>query len=168
MSADGTGGGAGTMNVDRWALHDLYADYARLLDDGPLEDWPLLFLEECLYLAVPRENHDAGLPLATLRCESRAMLQDRVRAVQETIMYEPRYLRHHITQIRPLPRTDGSLDVTAHYSVVEVLQDEVPRILSVGRYLDVVTQASDGALRFAEKRVIYDSEMVPNTLVYPL
>jgi salicylate 5-hydroxylase small subunit len=168
MSSAGTEGGAGSMNVLRWALEDLYADYARLLDDGPLEDWPLLFLEECLYLTIPRENHDAGLPLATLRCESRAMLQDRVRAVQETMMYEPRFLRHHITQIRPLRRTDGSMAVTAHYSVVEVLQDELPRILSVGRYLDVVIEAPDGALRFAEKRVVYDSVMVPNTLVYPL
>ena len=40
------------MNVDRWRLEDLYADYARLLDDGPLEAWPGLFVEQCLY-AVP-------------------------------------------------------------------------------------------------------------------
>lgn len=156
------------MTVDRWKLEDLYADYARLLDDGPLEQWPSLFLEECLYLAIPRDNYDAGLPLATLRCESRGMLADRVKAVQETIMYEPRYLRHQITQVRPRPRDDGRLDVTAGYTVVEVLQDELPRILSVGRYLDIVVEDADGALRFAEKRVIYDSVLVPNTIVYPL
>lgn len=156
------------MNVDRWRLEDLYADYARLLDDGPLEAWPGLFLESCLYLAIPRDNFDAGLPLATLRCESRGMLADRVKAVQETIMFEPRYLRHHITQIRPQVRDDGALDVTAHYTVVEVLHDELPKILSVGRYLDVVVEDDDGALRFAEKRVVYDSVLVPNTIVYPL
>ena len=156
------------MNVDRWRLEDLYADYARLLDDGPLEDWPGLFVEQCLYLAIPRDNFDAGLPLATLRCESRGMLADRVKAVQETIMFEPRYLRHHITQIRPAERDDGALDVTAHYTVVEVLHDELPRILSVGRYLDVVVEDEDGELRFAEKRAVYDSVLVPNTIVYPL
>jgi salicylate 5-hydroxylase small subunit len=96
------------------------------------------------------------------------MLQDRVRAVQETMTYEPRYLRHHITQIRPLEPGEWPLCVTAHYSVLEVLHDELPRILSVGRYLDVVVRDGDGALRFAEKRVIYDSVMVPNTIVYPL
>lgn len=154
--------------IDRWALEDLYAEYARLLDDGPLEDWPALFLEDCLYLAIPRENHDAGLPLATLRCESRAMLRDRVRAIRETVMYEPRYLRHHITQIRPQQRDDGTIEVTAQYSVLEVLPDDLPRVLSVGRYLDVVATAPDGGLRFAEKRVVYDSVMVPNTIVYPL
>ena len=156
------------MNVDRWRLEDLYADYARLLDDGPLEAWPGLFVEQCLYLAIPRDNFDAGLPLATLRCESRGMLADRVKAVQETIMFEPRYLRHHITQIRPTERDDGGLDVTAHYTVVEVLHDELPRILSVGRYLDVVVEDDDGELRFAEKRAVYDSVLVPNTIVYPL
>ncbi len=155
------------MNVDRWSLEDLYTDYARLLDDGPLEAWPDLFLEDCLYLAIPRDNFDAGLPLATLRCESRGMLTDRVRAVHETIMYEPRYLRHHITQISPRQRSDGQIDVTANYSVVEVLHDELPRILSVGRYLDIVAE-QDGELRFAEKRVVYDSVLVPNTIVYPL
>jgi salicylate 5-hydroxylase small subunit len=157
-----------TVDVDRWALEDLYAEYARLLDDGPLDEWPSLFLEDCLYLAIPRENYDAGLPLAIFRCESRGMLQDRVRAVQETMTYEPRYLRHHITQIRPLEPGEWPLCVTAHYSVLEVLHDELPRILSVGRYLDVVVRDGDGALRFAEKRVIYDSVMVPNTIVYPL
>lgn len=155
------------MAVDRWALEDLYAEYARLLDDGPLDAWPGLFTETCLYLAIPRDNFDAGLPLATLRCESRGMLMDRVRAVQETIMFEPRYLRHQITQIRPQPREDGRLDVTASYTVIEVLHDELPRVFSVGRYLDVVT-TEDGALRFAEKRAVYDSVLVPNTIVYPL
>lgn len=156
------------MEVDRWRLEDLYSEYAHLLDDGPLEDWPGLFLPECLYLAIPRDNFDAGLPLATLRCESRGMLADRVKAVKETIMYEPRYLRHQITQIRPRARNDGRLDVTANYTVMEVLHDELPRLLSVGRYLDVVAEDRDGSLRFAEKRVIYDSVLVPNTIVYPL
>lgn len=155
-------------SLDRWALEDLYAEYARLLDDGPLEDWPALFLEDCLYLAIPRENYDAGLPLATLRCESRAMLRDRVRAIKETVMYEPRYLRHHITQIRPQQRDDNTFDVTAHYSILEVLPDDLPRVLSVGRYLDVLVRSDDDKLLFAEKRVVYDSVMVPNTLVYPL
>ncbi|MEQ8858967.1 MAG: aromatic-ring-hydroxylating dioxygenase subunit beta [Pseudomonadales bacterium] len=156
-----------TTVIDRWALEDLYGEYARLLDDGPLEDWPALFLDDCLYLAIPRDNFDAGLPLATLRCESRGMLADRVRAVRETIMYEPRYLRHQITQIRPRRRDDGALEVTANYSVLEVLHDDLPRILSVGRYLDVVVEIG-GSLRFAEKRAVYDSVLVPNTLVYPL
>jgi 3-phenylpropionate/cinnamic acid dioxygenase small subunit len=154
--------------AQRFALEDLYAEYARRLDDGPLETWPELFTEQCLYRVIPRENHDAGLPLAIIHCESRAMLADRVRAVQETIMFESRYLRHHITNVVPEPLAGGGHAVRANFSVVEVLQDELPRILCVGRYLDRVVESGAGELRFAEKLVVYDSEMVPNTIVYPL
>lgn len=152
----------------RFALEDLYAEYARRLDDGPLSSWPELFVDDCLYRVVPRENHDGGLPLAIMHCESRAMLADRVRAVAETIMHEPRYLRHQITNVVPEPHTDGGYAVRANFSVIEVLQDELPRILCVGRYLDRVVEQPDGSLRFAEKLVVYDSEMVPNTIVYPV
>lgn len=146
------------------ALYDLYGE---LLDDGPLEDWPELFTEDCTYLVVPRDNFDQDLPLAIIRCESRGMLADRVRSVQETIMFEPRYLRHQITNVRGKARDDGSIDVIANYLVIEVLPDELPKILSVGRYLDVVVE-EEGELRFAEKWVVYDSVLVPNTIVYPL
>ena len=156
----------------RYELEDLYARYASTLDDGPLDAWPDLFSEECLYLVIPRDNYDRDLPLAIMRCESRGMLMDRVHAVKETIMYEPRYLRHQITNIRPMARADESdgdtLSVTANYSVIEVLHDELPKILSVGRYLDLVARDAAGALHFVEKRVVYDSVLVPNTIVYPL
>ncbi|NIP13456.1 MAG: salicylate hydroxylase [Pseudomonadales bacterium] len=153
---------------ERAELEDVYARYAELLDDGPLAEWPALFEEECLYLVIPRENYDQGLPLAIMRCESRGMLEDRVRAVQETIMHEPRHLRHHITNVRGLRTEGGGFSVTANYSIIEVLQDELPRILSVGRYLDVLSRSPTGKLMFAEKRVVFDSVLVPNTIVYPL
>lgn len=153
---------------ERAELEEVYGRYAELLDDGPLADWPSLFDDECLYLVIPRENHDRGLPLAIMRCESRGMLEDRVRAVQETIMHEPRYLRHHITNVRGARTDDGGYSVIANYSVIEVLQDELPRVLSVGRYLDVLTRSTTGKLMFKEKRVVFDSVMVPNTIVYPL
>jgi salicylate 5-hydroxylase small subunit len=152
----------------RFVLEDLYSEYARRLDDGPLETWPDLFTEACLYRVVPRENFDADLPLAVMHCESRGMLRDRVRAVRETIMHESRYLRHQISNVVPVADPNGGYRVHANFSVVEVLQDELPRILSVGRYLDRVVAEADGSLRFAEKIVVFDSVMVPNTIVYPL
>jgi 3-phenylpropionate/cinnamic acid dioxygenase small subunit len=157
--------------VDRELQHrleQLYSHYAGVLDDGPLEEWPALFTEECLYQIIPRDNFDLGLPLAIMRCESRGMLQDRVRAVRETIMHEPRYLRHHVTNVRAtLDAATGELRARANYSVIEVLTDELPRILSVGRYIDVVDQAGDRLL-FREKLCVYDSVLVPNTIVYPI
>jgi salicylate 5-hydroxylase small subunit len=149
-------------------LELLYADYAAALDDGPLEDWPRLFGDPCLYRVMPRDNFDADLPLAIMRCESRGMLEDRVRAVRETIMHEPRYLRHQITNVRGRETETGRIAANANYVVVEVLADALPRILSVGRYIDVVEIDLDGVWRFVDKLVVYDSVLVPNTIVYPL
>lgn len=151
----------------RIELEQLHARYATVLDDGPLSEWPELFTEECLYLLTPRDNHDLGLPIAIIRCESRGMLQDRVRAVEQTVMHEPRYLRHHITNVTAT-WIDGELRGCAHYSVLEVLPDALPRVLSCGRYLDRIVRCDDGALRFQEKRCVYDSVLVPNTIVYPV
>ena len=149
-------------------LDKLYADYARLLDDGPLENWPQLFTEDSLYLVLPRDNYDQGLPMAIMRCESRGMLEDRVHAVQETIMHEPRYLRHQISNIQGKFVGADVIECVANYLVVEVLQGDLPKILSVGRYIDRICVAANGELLFVEKKVIYDSVLVPNTIVYPL
>ncbi len=149
-------------------LQALYNDYARTLDDGPLVDWPNLFTEDSLYLVIPRDNYDQGLPMAIMRCESRGMLEDRVHAVQHTIMHEPRYLRHQITNIAATLNADGTISCGANYSVIEVVEGELPKILSAGRYIDLVSAPADGQLRFIEKKVIYDSVLVPNTIVYPL
>ena len=160
-------------------LTDLFDRYGALLDDGPLEAWPELFTEACDYRVIPRDNFDAGLPLAIMRCESRGMLMDRVHSVQETIMHEPRYLRHQITNVRGSAQDDGSINVAANYLVVEVLPDALPQILSVGRYLGRVVNeppASDtgsgtganGGLVIQALTVVYDSVLVPNTIVYPL
>jgi 3-phenylpropionate/cinnamic acid dioxygenase small subunit len=96
------------------------------------------------------------------------MLEDRVRAVKETMVYEPRYLRHHITNARVVGHEGETILATANFSVIEVLPDELPRILSVGRYLDTLERDSAGQLLFRKKRVVYDSVLVPNTIVYPL
>lgn len=152
----------------QYQLEMLYSRYAEVLDDGPLSEWPLMFTEECTYKVMPRDNFDRGLPLAIIRCESRAMLEDRVRSVEDTMMYEPRYLRHHITNIRAKNTTDEVIEAVANYSVIEVLYDELPKILSVGRYFDKIVPGDNGRLLFAEKLCVYDSVLVPNTIVYPL
>ena len=152
----------------QYAVEALYARYAEVLDDGPLSEWPEMFTENCNYQVIPRDNFDSGLPLAIMRCESRGMLQDRVRSVEETMLHEPRYLRHHITNIRIKNANDRLIEAVANYSVIEVLLDELPKVLSVGRYLDKIERSAEGQLRFSEKLCVYDSVLVPNTIVYPL
>ena len=62
--------------------------------------WPELFVEDAFYDVIPRENYERDMPLAIMRCESRAMMQDRVRAIRETLMFEPRHVRHLISSFQ--------------------------------------------------------------------
>jgi 3-phenylpropionate/cinnamic acid dioxygenase small subunit len=159
----------------------LYTRYAAAIDELRLDDWCALFCEDCFYAIVPRDNFDRGLPLAIMRCESRAMLADRARAIRETMMYEPRYVRHQITNVcvtngvpqrgqTPLRNAplQNAIAARANYAVFEVLPDELPKVLSVGRSIDTIVREADGVLRFREKRVVYDSVLVPNSIIYPL
>ncbi len=45
----------------RLAIDDLFADYGAHLDADRLEDWLELFVEDCVYQIVPRENAELGL-----------------------------------------------------------------------------------------------------------
>ena len=151
----------------RFEVEDLYAEYADVLDIEQFERWPELFTDDAFYDVIPRENYDRDMPLAIMRCESRAMMQDRVRAIWETLMFEPRYIRHLISSIRIRPEGDGMVSVIANYAVLETLMDEMTKVLNTGRYVDKLVR-EDGELRFKEKRCVYDSSVVPNSLVYPV
>lgn len=151
----------------RFEVEDLYAEYADVLDSDDLERWPELFVADAFYDVIPRENYERDMPLAIMRCESRAMMQDRVRAIRETLMFEPRYLRHLISGFRITPQADGDIAVSANYAVLETLSDEMTKVLNAGRYVDILTRDGND-LRFKQKRCVYDSSLVPNSLVYPV
>jgi salicylate 5-hydroxylase small subunit len=40
-------------------------------------------------------------------------------------------------------------------------------VFNVGRSLDVIVRTEQG-LKFASRECIYDSEMVPNSIIYPI
>jgi 3-phenylpropionate/cinnamic acid dioxygenase small subunit len=151
----------------RARIEDLYAEYVYTLDDGNIEDWPNFFTEDCLYKVVSRENHDRGLPLATMLCESKGYLLDRVRAVVETSSFAPRQLRHVVSSMRLTEVTSGTASVEANFAVFQTMADQETSVFMTGRYLDEIV-LKEGQLLFAEKRCIYDTNLVPNSLIYPL
>jgi salicylate 5-hydroxylase small subunit len=149
------------------ALHTLYADYAAALDARELNRWPGFFTEDAIYKLQSRENFDRGLPLATLAFESRAMLQDRVYGALETIYHDP-YVQRHITGMPRLLSRDGELLVCeAPVLVIRTKRDAMPEILCVGRYLDRVVPTPEG-LRFAQRLVIFDNDLLPNSIIDPV
>ncbi len=153
---------------DRLRIEDLYAAYAACLDDARFAEWPDFFTDDCVYRIVPRENYDRGLPLATLSFESKGMLRDRVYAVTETLFHEPYYQRHIVSGL--LARADGEsggFRVQANYVVIRTKADALSEVYNAGRYLDHIIDDA-GALRFREKLCVFDSELIPNSLIYPI
>lgn len=151
----------------RFELDELYSEYVECLDDGDLEHWPELFTEECLYKVIPRENFERGLPLALMLCESKGMLQDRVEALQRASVYAPRAMRHLISNIRIKAQEPDGIRVQANYAVLQTLNDEPTQVFNAGKYVDRVVRDA-GRLKFKEKLCIFDSIVVPGSLVYPI
>jgi anthranilate 1,2-dioxygenase small subunit len=151
----------------RGELEDLYADYAEVIDSGALERWPAFFAEPCLYRIVSKENHDRGLPMSLMRCESLGMLKDRAFASQKLNVYGPRVWRHMVSNVRARDDDGTVIAVQANFSVFETLHDRHTGILVTGRYLDKVVR-TDAGLKFREKLCVYDSALIPGSIVAPL
>ena len=156
------------MNAEDFlALTQLNAEYASAVDAGDWEAWIGLFTEACVYRVVPRENHERGFPLATLAFEGLGMLRDRAYAIRETLFHDPYYQRHVVGLPVVRQAQAGRWHCEANYAVFRTKLSELSTVFNVGRSLDVIVRTDQG-LKFASRECIYDSEMVPNSIIYPI
>lgn len=156
------------VDIQTWFnILQLYADYAAAVDSGNWDSWPEFFTEQCTYKIQPRENFERGFPLATLALTSKGMLKDRVYGIQETLYHDPYYQRHVVGA--PIVRMveEGRIHCEANYAVFRTKYDKESTVFNVGRYVDTIVQTPAG-LKFAERLCIYDSEMIPNSIIYPI
>jgi 3-phenylpropionate/cinnamic acid dioxygenase small subunit len=151
----------------RARLADLYCAYDNALNDGELEQWPKLFAKDCIYRVIPRDNVEQGLPVAVIYCESRDMLTDRVVALRETALFAPRIARRMTTAICLRTIDDDGMHLTASFAVFQTMPDRPSELFLCGSCRDRVMDDA-GTLRFAERMFIYDSTIVPTSLVHPL
>jgi len=152
---------------DHVALAQLYADYAAIVDAADWDAWCELFTDDCRYRLVPRENFERGLPLATLAFESKGMLKDRAHAIRETLFHDPYYQRHIVGAPRLLRRDGDRVHSEANYAVFRTKPSKLTTVFNVGRYLDEIVVTTQG-LKFASRQCIYDSELIPNSIIYPI
>ena len=150
------------MRVDQ-----LNADYAAVLDEKRFEEWPEFFVEDGHYKVQARENFDRGLPLALMALESRGMMKDRVYGVTQTIYHGPYYMRHIVSPARILSQEGDVIKAEANYAVFRTRPGGVSEVYNVGRYIDELIQ-KDGSLKFRSRLCVYDSEMILNSLIYPV
>jgi salicylate 5-hydroxylase small subunit len=159
---------ATNLKFEDWlALTQLYADYASAVDSGHWDLWPELFTEQCVYRLQPRENHERGFPLATLSFTSKGMLKDRVYGIKETLFHDPYYQRHIVSMPAVRSTEGGQFRCEANYAVFRTKLSGASTVFNVGRYLDTVVRTPDG-FKFASRECIYDSELIPNSIIYPI
>jgi salicylate 5-hydroxylase small subunit len=151
----------------RARLADLYCAYDDVLNDGALERWPTMFTDPCVYKVVPRENYERGFPVAVIYCESRAMLADRITALRETSLHMPRIVRRMTSGICLRAIEDGELSLTANFALFQTMPNQPSALFLCGRTFDKVVDEG-GTLRFFERVCVYDSTIVPSSLVYPI
>jgi len=157
---------------NRAVIHDLLAEYGALLDGEQYDEWLDLFAAECRYNVMPRENYDRGLPAALIFCDSRAMLEDRIRALREANKFNIHTDRHLIG----LPRILGSyadglepgdLAIEAPFAVYQTDQEGETRLFATGLYRDRLAVGQMG-LRIRDKLILLDTFAVPSLLATPL
>jgi salicylate 5-hydroxylase small subunit len=153
------------------ALHhevdQLNADYAAALDEKRFDDWPAFFLEDARYTVQARENFERGLPLALIALESQGMMKDRVYGITQTIYHRPYYTRHVMSPARVLAQDGDRVTAQANYAVFRTRPGDASEVYNVGRYVDEIVRTPAG-LKFASRLCVYDSEMILNSLIYPI
>ncbi len=151
----------------RDGIEDLFAAYAECIDDNRLEEWPDFFVEACRYRITNRADHEAGLPHGVIYAASRAMLQDRVRALRVANIFEPHRYRHILGRVRLGRVENGVAEARSSFLVVRIMHDGAAALFATGRTLDSI--AVNGApFRFLERLVVLDSPKIDTLVVIPL
>jgi len=174
---------------DKLVLQDLQfevnllnAKYAQTLDDQRFNEWPDFFVENAHYKIQARENYARGLPLCLVDLESQGMMKDRIYGVTQTIFHAPYYTRHLIGQVLILgsqstqylkETIQSSLEsptlivTSSNYCIFRTKPGQTSEVFNVGYYLDHWARTQEG-LKLTSRHCIYDSEMILNSLIYPI
>ena len=81
-------------------------------------------------------------------------------------MYAPRYYRRFPGPLRIVSRDGDSVRIRHNLLVVQTLIDKKSEIVLSAVCHDVLVPDS-GRNRLRERIVVFDSEMIPNSLIYP-
>jgi len=102
----------------RAQIEELLARYAHAIDNDLIEDWPLFFIDDGQYLVTTRENLAKERPIGIMYCDGRGMMQDRVTALRQAIVFEPHVYRHIVGSTVISPTEDGSYAAASNFHIL--------------------------------------------------
>jgi len=153
----------------RFKIEEFNTEYSAALDDQDINRWPSFFTDDAFYRVTAKENFDQGLPVGLVWLEGRAMFLDRVAAIENTMVFAPRYLRHYVTNVDVLGFNDAQeICAKANYLIVETLMEDSTKIFQAGIYQDIFVYDESGCLKLKFRDCIYDSLLIPNDMVFPV
>lgn len=152
------------LRLEVQALLDRYID---VIDNDRLESWPALFVEDCLYEIIPRENEDMGLPAPVMRCDNQRMLRDRIIALRNANIFSPQTYRHFLSALVIQSASDAAIDFTSNYLVINSNQAGQSLVYQTGRYSGGLVRTA-GGWRFSTLRCVFETSRVQTLLAIPI
>jgi 3-phenylpropionate/cinnamic acid dioxygenase small subunit len=151
----------------RLGVQEFYARYAECLDGGRLQQWPEFFLDSCTYRVTTRRTLRLGPDEHLVSLSTRSTLRDRIAAIGQSEDYEPHTQRHTVSNFRVQAASDEELRVQANFQVLRTFPGKRTELFVSGYYDDRIMVAG-GRLSFREKLCVLDSEIPPESLLYPI
>ena len=151
----------------RLDVQELYFRYAECLDGGRLQQWPEFFLDSCIYRVTTRRNLRLGPDADIVHLGSKTSMLDRITAIGRSEDYEPYVQRHLISNFRVQAASDQELRVQANFLILRTFPERPSEYFASGSYNDRVSVV-DGRLNFREKQCLLDSDVPPESLIYPV
>jgi anthranilate 1,2-dioxygenase small subunit len=146
---------------------DAIVDYAAAIDDLRLKEWPEMFTDPCLYRITTREILQRGQPLSIMLCDNRAMLFDRVEAIEQANIFEPHLYRHILNDSRRIPGPDDALNLETGFMVIRTMMTGEQDLFLSGKYIDEIIE-SEGRVLFRSRTVVLDSSLVDTLIAIPV
>jgi 3-phenylpropionate/cinnamic acid dioxygenase small subunit len=151
----------------RLDVQEFYSRYAECLDGGRLQVWPEFFLDYCVYRITTRRNLRLGPDGDLVSLSTRTGMRDRIVAIGQSEDYEPHTQRHLVSNFRIQAASDEELRTQANFSILRTFPDRRSEYFVSGTYNDRIA-ISAGRLNFREKICVLDSDVPPDSLVYPI
>ena len=145
--------------ITRQQIEDFLFDEAALLDEWRLDEWLMLFADECGYYVPPTDlpegDHRTNLFLIA---DDRKRLEARVSQLMGRFAHAEQpnsRTRRLITNVRMRESSDGTFRATSNFVVYRLRMQETDTY--VGRYEHTFIR-EDGAMKIRERRAILDLE----------
>jgi anthranilate 1,2-dioxygenase small subunit len=153
--------------VTRRRVEALLARYVDIVDQGRLEEWPHLFVDDCRYRITSARDYRDNLPHGVIYAVSKGMLLDRVSALREANIYEAQSYRHIVGPIWIEDDADGMVKARSNFLVIRTMHSGEMLLFASGAYFDRIDVSSDPC-RFIERVVVIDSDKIDTLLAIPL